>query len=167
LFGEGLASGAKAGGGAGGGAGGNRLPEGRIQPVRRIPSTEGLTDKERVLLTQLRESLFERHAKMKTMFSALDPNGDGFVTIEEFLHALTRAGVAITGEIDRAGADVTPEEAARLLAYFDRDGDGSLEYNEFMRVLQDSKHMVMASAEVAHGGHIVARTKATPAAFPL
>ena len=50
------------------------LPEGRIQPVRRIPNTEGLTDKERVLLTQLRESLFERHAKMKTMFSVRLPS---------------------------------------------------------------------------------------------
>ena len=55
---------------------------------------------------------------------------------------------------------MSPEEAAHLLAFFDRDGDGCLEYNEFMRVLQDSKHQVMASAEIRAGGQIVQRNKA-------
>eukprot|EP00327_Prymnesium_parvum_P031449 CAMPEP_0195605894 /NCGR_PEP_ID=MMETSP0815-20121206/7396_1 /TAXON_ID=97485 /ORGANISM="Prymnesium parvum, Strain Texoma1" /LENGTH=116 /DNA_ID=CAMNT_0040745601 /DNA_START=100 /DNA_END=450 /DNA_ORIENTATION=+ len=101
---------------------------------------------------------------MKSMFESLDPNGDGFVTIEEFLHALTRAGVAITGEIDRRAASVSADEAAHLLAFFDRDGDGCLEYNEFMRLLQDSKHQVMASAEISKAGvgQIMPRARAQP-----
>ena len=51
---------------------------------------------------------------MKSMFESLDPNGDGFVTIEEFLKALSRAGVAITGEIDRSLAQVAPPPSALL-----------------------------------------------------
>jgi len=136
----------------------------RIAPVKRDIRVNPLSEHERVLLTRLRESLFERHAKMKSMFESLDPNGDGFVTIEEFLHALTRAGVAITGEIDRRAASVSADEAAHLLAFFDRDGDGCLEYNEFMRLLQDSKHQVMASAEISKAGvgQIMPRARAQP-----
>jgi len=44
--------------------------------------------------------------------------------------------VAVGHEIDRARAQVTEEEAARMLAYFDRNSAGVLQYNEFMRLLQ-------------------------------
>jgi len=58
------------------------------------------------------------------------------LTLEEFLHALEGAGVAAGHEIDRARACVTDEDAARILSFFDRDGQGVLRYNEFMRLLQ-------------------------------
>lgn len=70
------------------------------------------------------------------MFKSVDLNDDGVVTLEEFLHALEGAGVAVGHEIDRARAKVTEEEAARMLAYFDRSCTGTLQYNEFMRLLQ-------------------------------
>ena len=71
LFGEGNGGGGRGGGGggdkgggSGGGAkGGGGGDAGKILPVKRDINVEGLTDKERVLLTQLRESLFERHAR--------------------------------------------------------------------------------------------------------
>lgn len=56
----------------------------------------------------------------------------------------------VTGELNRARTHVTPEEAAHLVAFFDRDGDGHLTYSEFMRLLQDSKHLHMAGATAAN-----------------
>ena len=99
-----------------------------------FPSTLG--HKEAQLVTNLREALFERRSNMQKMFKSIDLNDDGIVTLEEFLHALEGAGVAVGHEIDRARAQVTDEEAARMLAYFDRSGSGFLHYNEFMRLLQ-------------------------------
>lgn len=95
-----------------------------------------LSHKEAQLVTNLREALFERRSNMQKMFKSIDLNDDGIVTLEEFLHALEGAGVAVGHEIDRARAQVTDEEAARMLAYFDPSGTGFLHYNEFMRLLQ-------------------------------
>ena len=95
-----------------------------------------LSRKEAQLVTNLREALFERRSNMQKMFKSVDLNDDGVVTLEEFLHALEGAGVAVGHEIDRARARVTEEEAARMLAYFDRSCTGTLQYNEFMRLLQ-------------------------------
>lgn len=95
-----------------------------------------LSRKEAQLVTNLREALFERRSNMQKMFKSVDLNDDGIVTLEEFLHALEGAGVAVGHEIDRAKAQVSEEEAARMLAYFDRSCTGTLQYNEFMRLLQ-------------------------------
>lgn len=95
-----------------------------------------LSRKEAQLVTNLREALFERRSNMQKMFKSVDLNDDGVVTLEEFLHALEGAGVAVGHEIDRGRAKVTEEEAARMLAYFDRSCAGTLQYNEFMRLLQ-------------------------------
>merc|ERR1712203_1204982 len=73
---------------------------------------------------------------MAKMFQSVDLNDDGVVTLEELLHSLEAAGVVVGHEIDRARAHVSEKEAARILAFFDRDGQGVLRYNEFMRLLQ-------------------------------
>merc|ERR1711972_556261 len=118
------------------------------------------------LVHQLREALFERRSSMSKMFKSVDLNDDGVVTLEEFLYALEGAGVHIGHEIDRARVDVGEEEAARLLSYFDRDGQGVLRYNEFMRLLQGtieiaqpSVPMWRGSAEDPRGGHGGAQDK--------
>ena len=66
-------------------------------------------------------------------------------TDAQFLNALERAGFPLEGdgrhEIDRVPipGEVSVVECARLMSFFDRDGDGTLRYNEFMRLLQDTK----------------------------
>ena len=99
---------------------------------------------EKVLVSDLREALFERHSNMKTMFERLDADRSGQISVEEFLHAMEKAGsVKIAGgrghEIDRDRAHISEEEACRIVGFFDSDGDGQLSYAEFMAILQDSK----------------------------
>jgi Ca2+-binding EF-hand superfamily protein len=93
------------------------------------------------MVQQMRDALFERRSTMPKMFKSVDLNDDGVVALEEFMHTLEGAGVPVGHEIDRARNEVTEEEAARLLAFFDRNGQGVLRYNEFMRLLQGTLEM--------------------------
>merc|ERR1719284_1320466 len=92
----------------------------------------------------MREALFEQHSKMINMFRRCDPDGSGHVTIEEFLNAMVRAGVAVGKGLDRAAdSTITEEEAANIVGFFDKDGDGHLRYHEFMNMLQSTKNSVL------------------------
>merc|ERR1711920_585541 len=112
---------------------------------------DSLNSHQRTLVHQLRDALFERRSSMSKMFKSVDLNDDGVVTLEEFLYALEGAGVHIGHEIDRARVDVSEEEAARLLSYFDRDGQGVLRYNEFMRLLQGTIEIAQPSVPMWRG----------------
>ena len=48
----------------------------------------------------------------------------------------------IIREIDRKKTSISEEEAARIVGYFDKDGDGLLAYHEFMTMLQATKTSV-------------------------
>jgi len=113
-----------------------KKPSERLRQLVLEQRVNQLTNREYQLVTQLREALFERHKSMKKMFEKVDLNEDTIVTLEEFLYALEGAGEASGHEIDRAKAYLSEEEAARILSFFDRDGQGVLRYNEFMRLLQ-------------------------------
>lgn len=111
-------------------------PDERLRQLVLKQRVHRLGGKEQQLITQLRETLFERRSTMPKMFKCVDLNEDGICSLEEFMHALEGAGVPVGHEIDRSRVSVTEEEAARMLAFFDLDGQGVLRYNEFMRLLQ-------------------------------
>lgn len=108
----------------------------RLRQLVLEQRVEALSAKEGKLVTDSREALFERRSKMGDMFKSVDLNNTGTVSLEEFLHALEGAGMPVGHGLDRARANVTEQDAARILSYFDRDGNGTLRYNEFMRLLQ-------------------------------
>merc|ERR1719506_1992422 len=122
-----------------------KKPSERYRQLVLRQRVESLNNRERQMVTHLREALFERRSNMKKMFESCDLNDDGIVTLEEFLYALENSGVAMGHEIDRAKAQVSEEEAARMLSFFDRDGQGVLRYNEFMRLLQGTIEIPGAS----------------------
>ena len=64
-------------------------------------------------------------------------SGNGYVSIEEFLNAMSRAGVPVGHGLDRrSDKTISEEEAARIVGFFDKEGDGYLRYHEFMTMLQ-------------------------------
>ena len=108
---------------------------------------EALSGREKQLLLSLRDFLFERCSKMKAMFEKCDIDGDGFVSIEEFLIAMEKAGIPLGHGLDRqkhAKGAISDEEAMNIVAFFDRDGDGLLSYAEFMSCLQTTKNSLLA-----------------------
>ena len=83
---------------------------------------------------------------MQNMFKRCDPDGSGHVTIEEFLNAMSRAGVPIGHGLDRqSDSSISEEEAANIVGFFDKDGDGHLKYHEFMSMLQATKTSVLTN----------------------
>mmetsp|Transcript_12017 Transcript_12017/g.24161 ORF Transcript_12017/g.24161 Transcript_12017/m.24161 type:complete len:343 (+) Transcript_12017:112-1140(+) len=137
---------------AGGGGGMAQLV--KINPVlerHKRGEVERLSDRERKLLTSLREFLFEQHSRMKSMFERCDPDGSGYVSIEEFLKAMQRAGIAFGRGLDRQRDDtISTDEAANILAFFDKDKDGYLQYHEFMTMLQHTKNSVLSQVLTKH-----------------
>ncbi len=128
-----------------GAAGGAQLAKSNPVLGRHV---ERLNDREKKLLSRLREFLFEQHSQMKKMYERCDPDGNGYVSIEEFMKAMQRAGVAVNGQgfrgLDRQRDNtITEDEAANILAYFDKDKDGFLQYHEFMTMLQSTKNSVL------------------------
>ena len=84
------------------------------------------------------------HGQMKNMFKRCDPDNNGYVSIEEFLNAMSRAGVPVGHGLDRMSVNtITEEEAARIVGFFDKEGDGYLRYHEFMQMLQSTKNSVL------------------------
>jgi len=116
---------------------------------------ESLSSREQKLMLTMRDYLFEQHSKMASMFKRCDPDGSGHVTIEEFLNAMSRAGVPVGHGLDRAADNtISEEEAANIVGFFDRDGDGHLRYAEFMNMLQGTKNSVLTTKVLSQRGHI-------------
>ena len=60
------------------------------------------------------------HARQ--LFAAVDTDGDGLVSLQEFLDMLDRVGLG----------SITKDEGARLFAAIDSNGTGSIDYAEFL-----------------------------------
>ena len=92
---------------------------------------------------------------MQNMFKRCDPDGTGGVTIEEFLNAMSRAGVPVGHGLDRkSDYSISEEEAANIVGFFDKDGDGILQYHEFMTMLQSTKTSVLTTKILTARGNV-------------
>lgn len=64
----------------------------------------------------------ETEAEIKTAFKEYDLDGDGYITKDEMVEAITKMGFVSN----------TEEEASKCLKEMDLDGDGKVSYAEFM-----------------------------------
>ena len=64
----------------------------------------------------------ENHAKVMTVFRQFDRNGDGQITAAEFQSGCQKLGIP-----------ATPEDIQQLVASFDADHSGSVDYNELFK----------------------------------
>eukprot|EP00656_Telonema_subtile_P019007 TRINITY_DN20326_c0_g1_i3.p1 TRINITY_DN20326_c0_g1~~TRINITY_DN20326_c0_g1_i3.p1 ORF type:complete len:441 (-),score=130.50 TRINITY_DN20326_c0_g1_i3:158-1480(-) len=104
--------------------------------------------REEMMAQRLREELFQKSRMMKSMYARMDYDGNGMLDWSELKRGIERAGIV-----------PTDLEAAMLLSRFDRDTDGLLEENEFMRLLQNQRDIsvhgngrVWAPSGVTDGG---------------
>lgn len=89
------------------------------------------------MIRALRQDLFEKSRLMSDMYGRMDPDGSKMVDYREFQHGLRRAGM-----------QASDEDAMTLLLRYDRDGDGRLELNEFMRILQNAADIAVHDTDV-------------------
>ena len=83
------------------------------------------------LIREVRAKILERSSGgikgIARIFKAMDNNGNRQLEVEDFRW----------GFIDY-GFNLTQEEAQHLVQYFDRDGNGTISYDEFLRTLKVS-----------------------------
>ena len=85
------------------------------------------------LVAEVKAKILERSSGgikgIARIFKAMDDNGNRQLDVEDFRW----------GFIDY-GFNLTQEEAQHLVTHFDRDGNGTVSYDEFLRALKVSKH---------------------------
>ena len=83
------------------------------------------------LITEVKAKILQRSSGgikgIARIFKAMDDNGNRQLDLEDFRW----------GFIDY-GFNLTVEEAQQLLTHFDRDGNGTVSYDEFLRALKVS-----------------------------
>ena len=81
------------------------------------------------LLRDIKAKLFDKSSfglrALKAIFSAMDQRRDGRLDIDDFRWGLMDYGI-----------EITKEEGAELLKRFDRDGNGSVSFQEFLDTLR-------------------------------
>ncbi|KAL5216176.1 hypothetical protein ABZP36_007577 [Zizania latifolia] len=69
----------------------------------------------------------EDDGDMREAFRVFDANGDGYITVDELGAVLASLGL-------KQGR--TPEECRRMIGQVDRDGDGRVDFHEFLQMMR-------------------------------
>ncbi len=82
------------------------------------------------LIKEIKNKLAERSAAggvrgLTKIFRAMDQNGNGLLDVDDFRWGLMDFGVSLN-----------KDEAAQVLKHFDRDGNGQVDFNEFVRSIR-------------------------------
>ena len=67
-----------------------------------------------------------------------DSNGDGVLSPQEFTTAVRALASMSAEEGDAPALDLSTEQIERLAAALDKDGDGFIDYDEFLEALETS-----------------------------
>ncbi len=82
------------------------------------------------LIREIKAKIFERSAQgglrgLSRIFKAMDQNNNGKLDLDDFRWGLMDFGLQLS-----------KEEAMQVLEHFDRNGDGQVNFNEFIRTLR-------------------------------
>ncbi|KNC46667.1 uncharacterized protein AMSG_03104 [Thecamonas trahens ATCC 50062] len=126
----------------------NRLAEvlGKRDKTIRPRHPSGRNEREMARLHELVVTkLYARHEHIRDMFLELDVSRNGTLSYREFANGLASLGL----ELDE-------EQLAALMRQHDMRGSGRIDYNEFVRFVQDPLTWSLPS-DVAHDDSLVAR----------
>jgi len=81
------------------------------------------------LVKEIKAKILERSASgirgISKIFKAMDNNGNHLLDVDDFRWGLIDYGI-----------NISKEEAKKVLEHFDRDGNGQVDFNEFLRALK-------------------------------
>jgi Ca2+-binding EF-hand superfamily protein len=82
------------------------------------------------LIKEIKLKIVERSSTggirgMARIFKAMDNNGNGLLDVDDFRWGLMDYGVSLS-----------KEEAQQVMKHFDRDGNGQVDFNEFIRSIR-------------------------------
>jgi len=108
---------------------------------RAAPSDSAAQPKPMEHLLEHLCALFYRHRwTLQHAFEYFDKNGDGVLTPAEFTSALNALSTLSIEEDEAAGAEpmlpLSPDQIDKIVSAIDRNGDGVIDYEEFLLALQ-------------------------------
>ena len=87
-------------------------------------------------MNQLRSKILDRSAfglrGLQRIFKAMDVKGDKNLDVDDFRWGLMDFGI-----------QVSKDEAAEVLKYFDKDGNGMVNFEEFVKTLKVSYFLII------------------------
>ncbi|KAG2438170.1 hypothetical protein HXX76_005777 [Chlamydomonas incerta] len=86
---------------------------------------DGTIDYEEFLAATINRSKLEREELLKGAFAKFDENGDGVITRQELFNALSDPALG-----------VDPKEIDEIIDQVDQDGNGTIEYGEFVAMMR-------------------------------
>ena len=87
------------------------------------------------IMEQLCSLLHAHHWSLKQAFDYFDVNGDGVLSPEEFRTAVQSLSSMEAAPGEEPPLRLSPEQIDRLIASLDRDGDGVIDYEEFLEAI--------------------------------
>jgi hypothetical protein len=86
------------------------------------------------LIRDIKSKIIERSADgirgIARIFKAMDNNGNKLLDVDDFRWGLKDYGI-----------EISKEEAVKVLDHFDRDKNGQVDFNEFLRALRVNTHL--------------------------
>ena len=96
--------------------------------LQSLKAFRGIAKLKKIALTAIAHQLQDNEiSDLKNVFTSVDVNGDGTLTVPEIRHALEKANITLPPDFDS------------MVAEIDSDGSGSIDYMEFIAATMDRK----------------------------
>jgi len=106
-----------------------RIADNAVASVSSTPVDPAMMSRVERIEELLREKLEERYSSLRETFKGVNDSRDGFITVDEFKRVFVRCSV-----------EVPPGHMDLLVARFDKDNNGKVDFNEFAKWMAPNYH---------------------------